>query len=143
MINIYTASKLQHAETWRNFWVARLDVHWTARWIFNTVAIPEDDPRNVPAAKHYWIDNEQDVRAADVVIGYCAPGETLRGALVEIGIALALGKRVVLVGKEDEPCFGTWQFHPLVTVVTNYNISEERRLSAAIRVAQGAQGAGV
>lgn len=43
---------------------------------------------------------------------YAEEGEHLRGALVEAGMAIALGKIVLVIG--SHPDFGTWQHHPNV-----------------------------
>lgn len=47
-----------------------------------------------------------------MVLVYAEEGEHLRGALVEAGMAIALGKTVLVIG--DHPDFGTWQHHPKV-----------------------------
>lgn len=38
--------------------------------------------------------------------------EKLRGGLVEAGMALAMQKTVIVIGKDDD--YGTWQYHPNV-----------------------------
>jgi nucleoside 2-deoxyribosyltransferase len=40
-----------------------------------------------------------DIESADILLLYCEPGELLKGALIEAGIALALGKQVRCVGE--------------------------------------------
>ena len=54
---------------------------------------------------------------ADVVLVYGQSEDVLRGALVEVGAALAQGKRVIAcgaLGTNPTDSWGTWQFHPLV-----------------------------
>lgn len=107
MIKVYTASKLYHAEMWRTLHID--GVEFTARWPRLHVGTVPDDARY---AKIFWMHDEEDVRASDVVLVYAEPKDKLRGALVEAGMAIALGKDVIVVGEHDD--FGTWQYHPLV-----------------------------
>lgn len=112
MIKVYTASKLRHAEMWRTL---HMDgVEFTARWPRLHVGTVPDDPRY---AKIFWVHDEEDVRASDVVLVYAELKDKLRGALVEAGMAIALGKDVIVVGEHDD--FGTWQYHPLVHKARN------------------------
>jgi len=108
MLKSYTASKLEKAPMWK-----RLQDEWpfefTARWFQYHVGKVPDTPS---FAKFFWQEGEQDVRRSDVVICYCEGGDVLRGALVEVGIAIAWGKPVIVVG--DNPSTGTWSYHPLV-----------------------------
>jgi hypothetical protein len=55
-----------------------------------------------------------EIKEADVVILYCEPGDQLKGALIEVGAALALGKRVACVG-ECESLSRVFNAHPLWT----------------------------
>jgi nucleoside 2-deoxyribosyltransferase len=81
----------------------------TSRWIDHALAgRPESE------AREFWQEDLEDVAKADALICYAADTtEILRGALVETGAALALGKYVCAVGPEN-PSFGTWQHHPRV-----------------------------
>lgn len=106
--SVYTASKLRHAAMWRELRVTRPDVAFTARWPDIEGQVP-DTPENAGA---FWTHDVADVRRADAVLVYAEPGEHLRGGLVEAGVALGLGKQVVVVG--EHPDYGTWQYHPLV-----------------------------
>lgn len=106
---VYTASKLCHASKWlalRSLWP---EVHFTARWP-HLVGNVSDEEVN---AALFWLRDIADVQKSDVVLLYAEEGEHLRGALVEAGAALGLGKRVICVG--DHPDYGTWRFHPMVT----------------------------
>lgn len=115
MIRIYTASKLQHAAFWRDM---QKHWHWAffhARWLrHNEIGTP-DTPEH---AVHFWQEDEEDVRNADLVIVYAVPGDHLRGALVEAGIALANGVPVMVVGEHSD--YGTWQYHPGVIRVPDW-----------------------
>lgn len=109
-IRVYTASKLDYAERWKKLRVEWKEVHFTARWPFFVGQIPDDGYH----AKQFWQDDHEDVKRADVVLVYAEKSEEkLRGALVEAGMGIAGGKKVIVVG--DHPDYSTWQFHPLVT----------------------------
>lgn len=108
-VRVYTASKLDHAELWKHIRVRFPQIYFTARWPF-FVGYIEEGPE---CAEHFWQDDEEDVRRSDVVLVYAANSEEkLRGALVEAGMGIAMGKLVIVVGKH--PDYSTWQFHPQV-----------------------------
>jgi len=113
-MKVYIASKLKHAgkfKVLREQWCPEIDLH--ARW-FDQATIELDGPELSPHDFHiFWLVDEEDVRIADALILYAEPGDHVRGALVETGIAIALGKLVIVVG--DHPDYGTWQHHPTVT----------------------------
>lgn len=107
MLRVYTASKLRHAAMWRALCRDTPHIYAHARWLkHNTLGTP-DTPEH---AAEFWLQDEQDVRDADVVLIYAEPDDHLRGALVEAGIAIACGVPVIVVG--NHPDFGTWQYHP-------------------------------
>jgi hypothetical protein len=111
-MKVYIASKLAHAERWRKVRDAWAPDHLiTSRWIDMTHTFSMSDDADQMRA--CWEGNVQDVKAADVVMVYGRPGEMLRGALVEAGIGIGLGKLVLLVGECEQ--FGTWRHHPSVT----------------------------
>lgn len=99
----YTASKIEHAAKWRRL---RRDVRvkWTAHWPDIAVDSTADN------SKWFWQIDHQDIANSDFVLVYAEPGEHLRGALFEAGIAIGTGKRVVVVGEHSD--YGTWQYHP-------------------------------
>ncbi len=111
-IRVYGASKLSHSQMWIELRKRYPRIHFTARWPFFTGILEDTEEQ----AKHFWLDDEADIRQADCVIVYAdSEAEKLRGALVEAGIAIGLGKKVFVVG--EHPDYGTWQFHPLVVRV--------------------------
>lgn len=80
-----------------------------ARWLkHNEIGTPD----LAEYASRFWAEDLQDVKCADAVIVYANEGEHLRGALVEAGMAIALGITVIVVG--THPDYGTWQYHPRV-----------------------------
>jgi nucleoside 2-deoxyribosyltransferase len=107
MLKVYIASKIAHAEQWRNFYSLTPSIHLVSRWPFLIPFIQEDQ------SKKFWQEDLADIQACDVLVVYAQAGEKLRGALVEAGMALALNKPVVVIG--DHPDYGTWSQHPLVS----------------------------
>ena len=111
MKRVYTASKLKHAKMWKDICDKRHDVIFHARWLKH---VQLGTPGTVDNARAFWQEDHQDVATSDALIVYAEEGDRLRGALVEAGIAIALGVPVFLVG--DSPDFGTWQYHSMVIV---------------------------
>lgn len=107
-LKVYTASKLNHAGRWLKLVDEWVEIDFVARWPSLVGTIP-DEPH---FAKVFWQQDIEDVMASDIVLVYGEPGDVLRGALVEAGVALGAGKSVIVVG--DNPFYGTWQHHPNV-----------------------------
>ena len=105
-IRIYTASKLSEASRWRLLKEAWPEVEFTARWPFKHV---EFVPDIHTFATVFWDHDLEDVNSSDGVLIYGEPDHKLRGALVEVGMALALGKFVIAVGDHED--YSTWQYH--------------------------------
>ena len=110
MNRIYFASKLKHGQKWQDLCANNQGFIAHARWLKHNVMGTEDSAEN---AGEFWLQDEQDVQDADVVIVYAAPEDHLRGALVEAGIAIANNVPVIVVG--EHPDYGTWQHHPGVS----------------------------
>lgn len=119
-LSIYTASKIDHASRWLELRMLWPEFDFLARWP-DAIGKTEETPEN---AARFWREDLEDVLASDVVMVYGEPGETLRGALVEAGMGLARGKRLLLVG--DSPSFGTWQFHPACYKVLTLELARAR-----------------
>lgn len=130
-ISVYTASKLHHAMLWKALRIEWPDISWTARWPIEMAGIIEDTPAN---AENFWAIDLEDVRAADVVLVYGEKGENLRGALVEAGMGLALGKKILCVGENEN--FGTWQYHKLCARVSGLDEAREQLLAWSRETAQ-------
>lgn len=101
---IYFASKVQHAAKWR-----ALDTKYDicSTWIYQPFKLSSKDE-----AKQLWVDCLGDIERCDVIIAYREEGEVMKGALIEIGAALALRKPVYLVNYLTYG--GSWTCHPLV-----------------------------
>jgi hypothetical protein len=114
-LKIYTAARLTQAHKLL-MTVAEWPGHEvTSGWLLRILNMEEDPyggPISPELAREIWIEDEEDVRRADVVLVYWEPGDNLRGALVEAGMGIVLGKEVIVVG--NCPAYGTWQYHPRV-----------------------------
>lgn len=108
-IRVYTASKLKHFQLWRDLRDEWPEVHFVARWpFFHYGNIPD----TAAFAPTFWIHDVEDVIGSEVVLIYSGDEtDHHRGSLVEAGIAIGRGKSVIVVG--ENPCYGTWQYHPL------------------------------
>lgn len=107
---VYTASKLKHADLWKGLRLTWHDIDWTARWPDLVGGVEDNDS----FAREFWRHDIQDVMRSDCVLVYAEAGEHLRGALIEAGAGIALGKHVIVVG--EHPDYGTWQHHPMVSI---------------------------
>jgi hypothetical protein len=104
---VYIASKLAHAEKWRQLFAGN-EVECSASWIHE---IKNRDDNSAGDCIFGWRQNRLDVLGSDYVIVYSEPGETLRGALIEAGVAIGVGIQVFVVGPLD----GTWHHSPFVS----------------------------
>lgn len=106
-VAIYGASKTVHAPLWVTLRDQGFNI--VSSWI----DLPRDKTGQQIDHSKLWRDIEADVRRADFLVLYCLPGELLKGALVELGMALALGKTAFVYGHRDNDCIGTFRAHPL------------------------------
>lgn len=106
---VYVASKLKYADELLAMRKRFLNIHFTDRWSLMQGKVEDDHEQ----AAHFWQDDFDDIARAEYVIIWAPSSEDkLRGALVEAGIGIALGKKLVLAG--ESPDFGTWQWHPAI-----------------------------
>lgn len=121
---IYAASRASIAargSMWRTLRAAGAPI--ISSWI------DEDGEGETGSFAELWTRIEAEIRSCSRLVLYVEPEDfPLKGALVEVGMALALGKPVVVVspGVELEPRsmrpIGSWAAHPLVSF--NHNIKE-------------------
>jgi nucleoside 2-deoxyribosyltransferase len=115
MIRIYFASDLRHGAKWRKLCAQSTMFIAFARWLKHDAVGTADNDKH--EAEHFWQQDEQDVRDADVLICYAEGDDVLRGALVEVGMAISNAVPVIVVGKHKS--YGTWQYHPSVMIATD------------------------
>jgi hypothetical protein len=102
--HIYVASKTKHARMWRDMRASGVPIG--SSWLDADATGTTEDDMSV-----MWPHYLHDVATSRVVVAYHAPGETMKGALVELGAALVLNIPVYAVGIGDEY---TIVRHPLV-----------------------------
>ena len=107
---IYIASKAAYRPRWREFQDKGYDI--VSSWI-HTDDRYTDDPTGLDYAK-LWQTCENDVRKCDVLVIYSQREDHLKGALVELGIALGLGKEIIACGDLTDK--GSWMHHPRVSI---------------------------
>lgn len=94
-LSFYTAGKIWHADKFQHL-RDNVGLPVRARWI----DLKEDDPIVLNEKGKLWQMCLEDVRDSNYVFLYSgAIDEEQRGALVEVGMALSLGKRVYAYGK--------------------------------------------
>lgn len=107
-IKVYIASKVKHAARWRQWRDNRTTIEIISTWIDEAEAGQTRDYSEL------WQRCISEAVEADCLVLYHEEGEELKGALVEVGAALAVGNRVYVCCKKD--VFGSWVSHKLVTV---------------------------
>jgi hypothetical protein len=122
---IYVASKTKHAPRWIALRAGGLPIIST--WI------DEAGHGQSGSLADLWRRNVSEASVASVVLAYHEPGDIPKGALVEMGAALAAGTRVLWVGPSDGQ---TLVHHPLIT---KCNDLAQAISVAAIIVNEGAE----
>ncbi len=103
---VYVSSKLKHADKWRKLREDGLNI--ISSWIDLEV-----EESAVAALDLMWRGYIDEVKSSDFLILYAEPGEILKGALIEVGIAAALNIHIVAVG--DKSCIKTFRYYNSVT----------------------------
>jgi hypothetical protein len=104
-LKIYIASKAARRPRWRELRAA--GAPFISRWIDLGDDLSDDDVD----FRELWTWCMEDLQQCTTLIAVVAPGERLKGVLIEMGAALALGKRVILIGDPGREN-GTWMSHP-------------------------------
>lgn len=114
-IKVYGAGKTQESAQWLTLMKETSDIEWTNSWpsLHGKIADIADN------ARIFWQLDEIEIRYADAVLLHVFDGKqySLRGALIECGIAIALNKPVFIT--EAHPDHGTWYCHPSVENCAN------------------------
>jgi hypothetical protein len=119
---IYIASKAKHGWMWLNLRATGLPIIST--WI------NESEPGQTDDWSDLWSRNLTEASSASAIVVYNEPGERMKGALVEVGAALARGVPVFWYGPRHDPEGKEYTVarYPLVRVCGS--------LGQAIRLAQ-------
>lgn len=120
--SIYSASKIWH----NTKWLALRDV-WGYNIISRWINVPCGTEGNMTGAKIFtpaekavlWQECDFDARTADMMVVYAERDNEMRGALVEMGIAMGNGKPIYVIGTcptfEVAPHSDVaFMYHPLV-----------------------------
>lgn len=119
MISIYPSSKVKHAPMWRELQQKVPNVFFNARWLKRA---EKESELSVDDMRHLWMECMQDISSSEALLLYAEDGDTLRGALVEVGMALAMGKPVVLaMDQKIMRDYGTWMH---MDVTWTYSIED-------------------
>lgn len=105
---IYVASKVRHAKKWLAF--------RDAGYPINSTWLNEAGPGETKSFEDLWIRCCLEAKQAGVLVAYREKGETLKGAMIEIGVALSVPKPVLVVGDWEGM---TFLHHPTVKLVPN------------------------
>lgn len=106
MIRVYPSSKVKHALMWRELQNTVPHVFFNARWPHRA---KKESELNHDDFRDLWMECKEDIMDSDAVLVYAEDGEVLKGALVEVGIAIANDIPVILVTTdENRLAYGTW-----------------------------------
>ncbi len=108
---IYVASQVTHATKWRGYRHAGYPIIST--WI------DEAGPSQSADLSNLWVRCCLEAKTADVLVAYRERHEVLKGALIEIGVALYSPKPVLLAGHWEDA--GSFIHHPTVKRVPTLN----------------------
>lgn len=104
-IRVYVASKMRHAERFMKLRTEYPDIHFTARWPI-TASLGSEANRPV----YQWMgESEIDIANSDCMLVYAEPGEVLKTALVQVGIAYNRRIPIFVVGEHES--YAEWQFN--------------------------------
>lgn len=109
MTTFYVASKVVHAAKWQKL--------RDEGWPINSTWIDCGEYGAITDWGDHWVKCINEAASADFCLAYCETYEVLKGALCEIGAALAAGKRVLFVGDYAYVKAKRYSImeHPLVT----------------------------
>jgi hypothetical protein len=107
---IYTASKPRHAPMWRKLRMEGYNI--IATWIDYA------DGSAIADWQKLWLDCTKEAAAANITLLYVEKDDEIRGAYVEMGIAIANHRRVMFVNP-DRVHVSDAINHPLVTQYDN------------------------
>ncbi len=89
-MRIYIASKTKHASRWQT--ARKEGANIISTWI------DEAGPERIMNMEDLVTRCITEAVGCDILVLYCEPGEVLKGALLEAGAALGVGKKVYCVG---------------------------------------------
>lgn len=136
MVKVYVASRasnLDRGAMWR--------AYRSAGWNITSSWIDEDGVGQTKSFAELWQRIQNEIARSDGLIAYL-PEQDLpfRGVLIEVGMALAMNKRVIAVSSVQanhaRAILGSWINHPKVTLVTTLALAYSS-LCNIVRVQKG------
>jgi hypothetical protein len=129
LAGVYVASRVHHAARWQEL---------RTRYPILTTWIDEAGEGETDDLGELWGRIRAEIEASRALVLYLRPGDfPLKGALIEVGMALAIGRpvHVAMRGVEIEPRsmrpVGSWLHHPLVTRYEGESDLEDAMRAAA------------
>lgn len=110
MIRVYIAGKIDRAAEFRlirDIWREE-GIEVCSTWLDQAHLELNGTPTPSEFRVH-WLNDEEDVKSANVLVLYGAGDDRLRGGLIEAGIAIAMNIPVIVIGNHHD--YGTWQHH--------------------------------
>jgi nucleoside 2-deoxyribosyltransferase len=118
---LYVASKTKHADNW-------CSLRDNGAWPIISTWIDEAGVGETKSFQELWLRIAEEVRQCTALVLYfCKDDQPLKGALVEVGMALALGKKVYAVIEDIQlddsavKLLGSWIRHPNVVMCKDMN----------------------
>ena len=118
---IYVASRAsipERAEMWRNLRIEGSNI--VSSWI------DESGEGQTKSFSELWLRIENEIRSCDRLVLYIEKDDfPLKGALIEVGMAISLGKPILIINKDvilEKRTFrplGSWVEHPAVQFSLN------------------------
>ena len=107
MLRVYPSSKVKHAPMWSQLQKETSHIFFNARWLKRA---EHGETMEGADFRELWHECQEDVKNADAFLLYAEDDDHLRGALVEVGFALAHGVRVIVVTPVEDPItlLGSW-----------------------------------
>lgn len=121
---IYVASKTKHVKKWLAF--------RDAGYPINSTWLDEAGPGETKDFADLWMRCCLEAKAAKVLVAYRERNETMKGAMIEIGVALSTPKLVLVVGEWENMSF---LHHPTVKQVPTLN----EAMALAMRVCKASR----
>lgn len=114
-------------------------------WHIVSSWIDEDEAGATADFSELWLRIEAEIKQSERLILYVEPDDfPLKGALVEVGIALAAGVKVLVVApgivldERTRRPIGSWVDHPLVKLVPNMDVALRGAARRAPEINEGA-----
>jgi len=129
-MKIYVACPMQFVSEARRvaLYLATSGYVITSRWLLNKVSSPMRDMNDAAKANYAteWCDKDYfDLESADVAVILNPDASVTGGTHVELGIALALRKRIIAIGSKPN----VFYYHTSVYYYNSFGVEAQARLA--------------